>query len=161
MKTLDQRIKWIVANRPHVGSQTELARLAKLSEGILGAAKSKEKRDPTFRLSMESARKIAEVAGVDAEWVRTGEGVPDETYAGRAQYDTHEMRMWAATLAAEIEGVDEAKALWVISKIHLDHPSRERFLAEGIRRLRAVEQPTELTEEKIAGFTRQLARKSR
>lgn len=157
MTTLKQRVRWVLANRSEFRNQTELARESGLSEGFFGPALSREKKDPTFQISIEAARAVAERAKVDANWFRTGEGVPDASVM--AQYDTHEMRRWAALLAAQIEGIDPQKAFWVIGEIELTEPTRESFLVEGIKRLRAGDQPAaELTEEKVRGFTAQFAR---
>jgi hypothetical protein len=157
MTTLKQRVKWVLANRPGFRNQTDLARESGLSEGFFGPALSREKKDPTFQISIEAARMVGEKADVDPHWFRTGEGVPDASVM--AQYDTHEMRRWAALLAAQIEGIDPQKAFWVIGGVELSNPTREAFLIEGIKRLRAGEpQTVELTEEKVRGFTAQFAR---
>lgn len=157
MTTLKQRLKWLLANRPEFDNQTELAREAGLSEGFFGPALSRSKKDKTFQISLKAANLIGQAARVNPHWFRTGEGMPDSS--ATAQYDTHEMRKWAAALAAEIENVEPQKALWVIAEIEMTEPTRERFLVEGIKRLRAVEQPpAELTEEKVRGYTAQLTR---
>lgn len=160
MKTLADRVRWVLANRPGFRNQTELARRSGLSEGFFGPAKSRESQDPEFVISLESAKAVAEVAKVDAKWFQTGEGVPDAAFA--ANYDTHEMRRWAALLAAQIEEVPPEKAFWVIGGIELDEPSKEGFLLEGIKRLRAGDTPpAELTEDKIRTYTAQFTRRAK
>ncbi|HEU4406398.1 MAG TPA: helix-turn-helix transcriptional regulator [Polyangiaceae bacterium] len=74
MLTLAERIDWILGARNL--SARELAKNAGLSHTYIGLLLKGERGDQNG-LTSSSARKIADAAGVDLNWLITGEGEPE------------------------------------------------------------------------------------
>jgi hypothetical protein len=159
-KTFGQRADWCLErykHKPGMKNQSTWAKAAKKKSSV-SSARTRENKNSNFRIEPETAVALAEVAGVDPNWLRTGEGLPDGSKQAMALFDTHQMRRSAADLLSQLHGVEPEKAWWLMRDIELDEPTRDGFLLEANRRLRSVQPAAELTDEKVRGFTSQLTR---
>lgn len=80
MKTFSDRLKHARLLRGH--TQKTLARLARLSQSAIGSYES------GLRHSSRSARKLAQVLKVEAEWLETGKGPMELPMSGYDLSDT-------------------------------------------------------------------------
>jgi hypothetical protein len=157
-KTFRGRVDWVLAQKPELGNQSTWA-LRSGKPSSISSALSREKKKPGFRIEVDTAEELARVAGVDPAWLRTGQGMPDGTARAHAQYDTHEMRKWAAEMLTKLDGVEPIVAWWVMRDIELPEPTREDFLTVAHQRLKeAGHKPPELTEAKVKTFTAEFQR---
>jgi hypothetical protein len=118
--TFEDRVKWTVEHRPHLGSAANWARLAGVSDRTLNQAirRSREK-DGAAGTTIKTAYRLALTAAVDLYWLFTGEGSPDLSYSGVSHLDTHLMRRKAAAMLERVDKLSPQEAWWLMRDIEL------------------------------------------
>lgn len=76
MKTLADRIRWILANRDL--GQRELARNAGLKDPHVAVILHRLEKDPGRQIEADTLAAIARAGRVSIRWLATGQGSPDE-----------------------------------------------------------------------------------
>ncbi len=123
LSTFRERINWIRATRGGL-SLRALSLAAGLSHSTLGNLVRDEADGTGRQMDAETARSLAEFAGVSIEWLLTGESAPTKPVAPATEATTSpkratEARRRASRALVELDGIDEKEAAFILQNVDL------------------------------------------
>lgn len=159
MKTLAERVDWILKNRRRPDGRKWSARGLSDAAGLSPAHVGMMQRGEAKAVKGDTLRGVAEAAGVSLAWLVTGDGSPDSDDTARTPSTTDDPEPIMANVPgwAEVERADseehpditdtERKNAREVAKYMLHRPAVMGDLWELVRQMRRVNDPVWLAQK--------------
>ncbi len=159
LSTYRERINWIRATRGL--SLRALSLAAGLSHSTLGNLVRDEADGTGRQMDAETARSLAEFAGVSIEWLLTGESssktatpAPGTATSPKRATDA---RRRASRALVELDGVDEKEAAFVVQNVDLPDDEADDAISYYVMARRKLTAPDAIPVETIESHGRDVA----